>query len=54
MGNQESSNYQNYAYRVMKIFEEGPSHETGLQEFVDFILYNPEANNNVLFSEFLL
>jgi hypothetical protein len=38
----------------MKIYPDGPSQDAGLEEFTDFILYNPEANSDILFSEFLL
>ena len=54
MGTQESTNYQNYAYRVLSIIPGGPAYEAGLEEYLDYILYNPQANDNTLFSEYLL
>eukprot|EP00347_Sterkiella_histriomuscorum_P001373 403372282 len=53
MGNKQDTNYQNYAYRVMKIQPNSPAERSSLCEFSDFILYSPDENNNELFSEYL-
>ena len=51
MGNQQNgvitgggSQYSNYAYRVTSIVKNGPAERSGLREYVDYIMYNPEAN----------
>lgn len=56
MGNQESSgpiNYDKYAYRVVNVMTHSPASEAGIEPQIDFIKYNPIANGNKLFSEYL-
>lgn len=33
--------------------ENSPAKNANLEEYLDFIMYNPEANLNILFSEYL-
>ncbi|TNV74027.1 hypothetical protein FGO68_gene6471 [Halteria grandinella] len=54
MGNQaQQSQYSNFAYRVLSVDTDSPASHAGLQPYLDFILYNPEANDQTLLSEFL-
>ena len=56
MGNGESSgqiNHDQYAYRIITVFPGSPAEYGEIESQIDFIKYNPIANGNKLFSEFL-
>ena len=53
MGNQSSTHFDNYAYRVVTLAQDSPASLAGIEPHIDFIKYNPEVNNDLLFSEFL-
>ena len=48
-----SSSHEYHAYRVLSVRPNSPAAKANLQPYLDYILYNPEMNDNVLFSEFL-
>jgi len=48
-----STSHEFHAYRVLSVKPKSPAAKANLQPYLDFILYNPEMNDNVLFSEFL-
>lgn len=45
--------YENYAYRAVIVLADSPADEAGIEPQLDFIKYNPLANGNKLFSEYL-
>jgi hypothetical protein len=45
--------YDNYAYRAVIVLPDSPADEAGIEPQLDFIKYNPLANGNKLFSEYL-
>jgi hypothetical protein len=45
---------ENFGYRVVERVEGGPTHLAGIDNFLDFIVYQPNAEHQLLFSEYIM